>query len=105
MSGNTGPGEGTIRVTATTPRGESCTTETEWVVRQKSESRHPSKAQELVERLAVVAALPLGVGVEERALHANGEMLVAGFKARGVHLPCFRNHVSHPLIAMSKDKI
>ena len=35
VGGRTGPGTGTIRVTATTPRGESCTAETEWVVRQK----------------------------------------------------------------------
>jgi len=35
VSGNTGPGKGTIQVTTTTPDGESCTAETEWIVRQK----------------------------------------------------------------------
>jgi hypothetical protein len=35
VGGRTGPGTGTIRVTATTPAGDTCTSETEWVVRQK----------------------------------------------------------------------
>jgi hypothetical protein len=35
VSGNTGPGTGAIQVTAATSTGESCTAETEWIVRQK----------------------------------------------------------------------
>lgn len=35
VRGNTGPGTGTICVTATMPGGESCTAEMEWTVREK----------------------------------------------------------------------